>query len=372
MSQSGFFVAATGQNVGKTTSCLGLVSGLQKRLGSVGFLKPVGQEQVVMLSGNPVDKDVILFKDHFHLKETCEVMSPVLFPKGFTRDYLDGKIDHKFMTAKIQNAYRTISESSKITVIEGTGHTGVGSIVELNNAQVAKMLNVPVILIASGGLGSSFDELALNILMCQHHQARIAGVILNRVLEEKREMILEYMTKALSRWNIPLLGSIPYNAFLSSPSMQDFELLFQTELLTGVDHRLRHFRQIRMVADSAEIYKSEIVPHQLIVTPAIREDIILATLTRYWDTKIAQADGNLEIGMILTGKEPPKHSIVDQIKRADIPVLYIPVSSFIAMKMISSHISKIRTEDTVKIRQAIQLVESHIDFDRLLALESVS
>ncbi len=363
---SGFFVAATGQNVGKTTSCLGLVSGLQKRLGSVGFLKPVGQEHIITPSGSPVDKDVILFKDHFHLKESCEEMSPVLFPKGFTRGYLDGKIDHSDMTAKIQNAYRTISEQAKVTVIEGTGHTGVGSIVELNNAQVAKMLDVPVLLIAPGGLGSSFDELALNILMCQHHGARVAGVILNRVLEEKRGMVVEYMTKALSRWNIPLLGCIPYSAFLSSPTMQDFEGLFQTELLSGQSHRIRHFRHIRLVASSLEIYKSNIPPHQLIVTPAIREEIILATLTKYWDTKIAQPEQKLEIGMILTGKQAPKDTIVEQIKRADIPMLYIPVSSFIAMKMISSHISKIRTEDTVKVRQAIQLVESHIDFDCLL------
>lgn len=366
MEAPGLFVAATGQNVGKTTSCLGLVSGLQKRLGSVGFLKPVGQEHVLAASGRPVDKDVILFKDHFHLKELCEEMSPVLFPKGFTRDYLDGKIDHGDMTAKIQSAYGAISGRCKITVIEGTGHTGVGSIVDLNNAQVAKMLDVPILLIAPGGLGSSFDELALNILMCKHHGARVAGVILNRVLEDKREMILEYMTKALSRWNIPLLGAIPYSSFLSSPSMQDFELLFQTELLTGQNHRLRHFRHIRLVASPVEIYKSMIVPHQLIITPASREEIILTTLTRYWDTKIAHPDEHLEIGMILTGKQPPKEAIVDQIKRADIPMLFVPVSSFIAMKMISSQISKIRTEDTVKVRQAIDLVEKHIDFDRLL------
>ena len=102
----------------------------------------------------------------------------------------------------------------------------------------------------------------------------------------------------------------------------------------------------------------------------MREDIILATLTRYWDAKIAHTGENLEIGMILTGKQPPKESLIEQIKRSDIPMLYVPVSSFIAMKMISSQISKIRTEDTVKVRQAIQLVESHIDFDRLLTTAS--
>lgn len=365
MGSSAFFVAATGQNVGKTTTCLGLVSGLQKRRNSVGFLKPVGQEHVETRCGHQVDKDVILFKEHFHLEESYEEMSPVLFPKGFTRNYLDGRVSHDELTKKILHAYKTISKRHGITVIEGTGHTGVGSIVDLNNAQVAKMLGIPLILVAPGGLGSSFDELALNLQMCRHHGVRVGGVILNRVLETKREMVLDYMPKALSRWEIPLLGCIPYNDFLSSPSMQDFELLFQTELLSGTEHRLRHFRHLRLVASSVEIYRAGIIPHQLIITPALREEIILATLTRYWDLKIAHPDQDLETGMILTGRQPPKEAIVEQLKKANIPMLYVPLNSFVAMKMIGTHISKIRIEDTVKVKQAIQLVETHIDFDRL-------
>ena len=68
MTHKAFFVAATGQNVGKTTTCLGLVAGLQKRHRSVGFLKPVGQEHVEIETGAHVDKDVVLFKSYFNWK----------------------------------------------------------------------------------------------------------------------------------------------------------------------------------------------------------------------------------------------------------------------------------------------------------------
>src|SRR3989344_5544291 len=153
-----FFVAATGQNVGKTTTCLGLFSGLQKRHSSVGYLKPVGQEHVQTESGERVDKDVLLFRSHFKLPDSYEEMSPVLFPRGFTRDYLDGKIDPRNLVDKIARSFQAVSKKREITIVEGTGHTGVGSIIELNNAQVAALLKIPIILIASGGLGSSFDE----------------------------------------------------------------------------------------------------------------------------------------------------------------------------------------------------------------------
>ena len=215
------FVAATGQNVGKTTTCLGLISGLRKRHKTVGYIKPIGQEHVETETGVHVDKDVLLFRSYFQLQDPYELMSPVLFPRGFTRDYLDGKVSHEELIDKISHAHRAISSIHPVTVVEGTGHTGVGSIVNLNNAQVAAQLNIPLVLIASGGLGSSFDELELNRTQCEKYGARIAGIILNRVLPDKRAMILEYMTKALKRWDIPLIGCIPYDDFLTTPTMGD-------------------------------------------------------------------------------------------------------------------------------------------------------
>lgn len=365
MLKNALFIASTGQHVGKTTACLGLLSGLQKQYARVGFMKPIGQEHVETTTGLRVDKDVVLFKEHFHLKSSYEEMSPVLFPPGFTRDYLDGKIDRDALAQKIQRAFDHISSENDFMIIEGTGNTGVGSIINLNNAQVAALLDVPVILVASGGLGSAFDELALNKNMCESHGVKVVGVILNRVLPDKREMIIHYITKALERWNIPLIGCIPFDPFLSNPSMKDFEQLFQTSLLTGEEHRMRHFKQTRLVATSVDTYSDLIVPSQLIITPSNREDIILATLTKHWDMKIANPSDDLEAGMILTGDHPPKQSIVEQIRRANIPMLFAPVHSYTAMKMITSFTAKIRNEDVEKVQEAIDVVESHINFDKM-------
>lgn len=361
-----FFVAATGQNVGKTTTCLGLVSGLMKRFKSVGFMKPVGQEHIETETGERVDKDVILFKKTFNLNSRYKEMSPVLFPRGFTRDFLDEKVATADLRKRIVESFQSIDSKTAVTVIEGTGHTGVGSIVDLNNAQVAKILNCPMILIASGGLGSSFDELSLNLNTCEKYGVRVAGVILNRVLDEKREMILKYVPLALKRWNIPLLGCIPYSPFLTTPTMRDFEILFNTEILTGREHSLRHFKHIRIAASSLEVYRSSLHANQLIITPADRDDIILSTLTSYWDLKISHPEEeNLAVGIILTGREPPKDSIVNQIRKANIPMLYVPMNSFVVMKMINSYTLKIRKDDEEKIKEAVQVVESHIDFEKL-------
>ena len=79
------------------------------------------------------------------------------------------------------------------------------------------------------------------------------------------------MQKALKQWQIPLVGCIPYDAFLSYPSMKDFEGLFKTQLLTGKRHQMRHFRHVRLVATSVETYREVIVQNQLVITPSNRD-----------------------------------------------------------------------------------------------------
>ena len=33
-----------------------------------------------------------------------------------------------------------------------------------------------------------------------------------------------YMERALTRWNVPLLGCVPHEDFLSQPTMMDFQV----------------------------------------------------------------------------------------------------------------------------------------------------
>ncbi|MBS0623194.1 MAG: AAA family ATPase [Verrucomicrobia bacterium] len=362
MSKKAIFIAATGQNVGKTTICLGAIAGCQRYFSKVGFMKPVGQQHIRTEDGRRVDKDVVLFKEHFHLPHAYQHMSPVIFPQGFTRQYLDGEIHRSDLITNIQEGFHHISTTSDFIIVEGTGHVGVGSIVELCNAYVARQLDLSLILISKGGLGSSFDELAINRALCEQYGVKIAGVILNRVLEDKRDMVIEYMQKALKRWNIPLIGAIPYDPFLSIPSMQDFESLFKTTLLSGEQFHYCHFHHMRLAAGSVETFLALTEPNQLIVTPASREDLILA-LIRF---KEQQHTLQPAYGFILTSQHAPSRSLIEHLRQAQIPALYVPLPTFEAMVMINSFTAKIRKEDTQKVEQAIHLVTRYLDFQALM------
>lgn len=173
------------------------MNGVQKRFGRgrVGFIKPVGQRHVLVEDAPgakplKVDKDVTLFKRFFKLDNLSYAeMSPVVIPSGYTRAFLDGAVTEEEQVGKIRSSYDSISaKCSDFVVVEGTGHCGVGSVVGLDNARVASLLGLEMVLVVNGGLGAAFDELALNRLMCIHHDVKIKGVLVNKVKPEKLGM----------------------------------------------------------------------------------------------------------------------------------------------------------------------------------------
>lgn len=151
--QRPIFVAATKQHVGKTTTSLAIMSGLQKRFDKVGFIKPVGQQHVAVPSNKDsdemirVDKDVVLMREYFGLDHiNYQDMSPVIVPRGYTRDFVDGKISFDAQVEAVEGSMTRIAEKSDAVLIEGTGHCAVGSIVGLNNAKVASLLGADMVL----------------------------------------------------------------------------------------------------------------------------------------------------------------------------------------------------------------------------------
>ena len=157
------FVAATGQHVGKTTSTLGLVANLQEQGFTTGYCKPVGQKSV-FTDGMTADKDAVLFAKVIGFNMDPQLHSPVILGKGITADYIENPLNFDF-PKRIMHAAEILESSFDVVVYEGTGHPGVGSVVDLSNADVASLLNSGVIMIVEGGIGNTIDKLNLSISM---------------------------------------------------------------------------------------------------------------------------------------------------------------------------------------------------------------
>eukprot|EP00287_Rhodomonas_sp_CCMP768_P028274 CAMPEP_0202846606 /NCGR_PEP_ID=MMETSP1389-20130828/73237_1 /ASSEMBLY_ACC=CAM_ASM_000865 /TAXON_ID=302021 /ORGANISM="Rhodomonas sp., Strain CCMP768" /LENGTH=146 /DNA_ID=CAMNT_0049524197 /DNA_START=1 /DNA_END=437 /DNA_ORIENTATION=+ len=142
---------------------------------------------------------------------------------------LDEQVSRSELRTKCVESFERILPEAEYLVVEGTGHIGVGSIIDLNNAQVAAALGIDVVIVAPGGLGISFDMLAVNFAALKEHGVKLKGVVLNKVDPDKLPMIVHYYEKALNMWGVPLMGVVPDDPTLSHVSMRSFARLLKAE-----------------------------------------------------------------------------------------------------------------------------------------------
>src|SRR4051794_38004382 len=212
------FIAATRQNDGKTTTSLGLLSALQKFYPRIGYIKPVGQ-RFVEIEEQKIDEDIVLMDHVYQLNCPLLDMSPIAVEPDFTRKYLESS-NYEALVKKIQKAFDRVAWEKDFVLCEGSGHAGVGSVFDLSNARVAKILGAKVIIVSQGGIGKPIDEVCLNQALFEREGVEVIGVILNKVHPDRLDYIKEFARRGLKRKGLQLFGVMPHQPILSKPTME--------------------------------------------------------------------------------------------------------------------------------------------------------
>ncbi|HSY53327.1 MAG TPA: AAA family ATPase [Opitutaceae bacterium] len=357
------FVAATRMNDGKTTTCLGLFAALQSLFPRVGFIKPIGQ-RFIEVHGHKVDEDSYLLDTIYHVRVPIESMSPVTVDSTFTRRFLKRPEPmHAELVDKICRAFDRVSWEKDFTLIEGTGHAGVGSIFELSNARVAKLLNAKVILVSPGGIGRPIDEIALNKALFDKEGVQIIGAILNKVDPDKIPQIAEYAGLGLARLGVPLLGVLPVQPMLSAPNLlQIAEEIGGRWLNARATAPTERVSRVVVGAMTAKGIVDYLQPGTLIITPGDRDDIILAAISS------ARLFGQKTIaGLILTNDILPHEKLLELLEQTDIPVIAAREESYTITSKINGMTVKTQPQDMDKIPVIKRLIFEHVDLNKLLA-----
>lgn len=357
------FVAATRMNDGKTTTCLGLYGALQSRFPRVGFIKPVGQ-RFVEVQGRKIDEDSVLLDSIFQVRVPIESMSPVAIDGTFTRRFLENPEDTlPRLEDQICRAFDRVSWEKDFTIIEGTGHAGVGSVFELSNARVAKLLNSKVLLVSPGGIGRPVDELALNKALFDQHGVEVVGAVLNKVEPDKMDMIRNYAGRGLARLGIPLLGVLPIQPPLAAPNLAQIAEEIGGKWLNGRRGGAKQrVEKVVVGAMSAKGIVEYLQPGTLIITPGDRDDILLAALAS------AKISGGATIaGLIVTNDIKPHPRLAELLAQTDIPVIAAKEESYEVTSRINHMSVKTQPGDHDKFPIIKQLIAEHVDLTKLIA-----
>jgi hypothetical protein len=373
------YLAATGQNRGKTTASLGLLDGFLRRGFRTGFTKPVGQRTVIE-DGQPADEDAVLMRTIFHLDDPYPAMSPIHIPRGFTKAYIAGEVVED-LGARIQAAHRHFADHD-VLLIEGTGHAGVGAVIGLSNAAVAALLRAPAVIVSEGGVGRPIDEIVLNASLFSAHGVPVAGAIVNKVRIDEQPGIEETLRRGLALHGIPLLGILPYRPILSNPTLG--------MILEGVHGRVIHpGRDLDRVIDGVAIGAMEpnhmlarVGPGTLVIVPGDREDVILTLTAAHLagrpraaivDALVDETPGAVDagpegaaIGMVLTGGYEPRPEVLDAIRHAGLFTAAVEEDTYTVASEVHDLLVKTHAADREKIELIKELVWEHLEIDRFL------
>jgi len=361
------FIAAIDKNSGKSTTSISLLHLASKKYRRVGFIKPFGG-QTVNFHGKVVDKDVALMAQVFDLSCDLKLMSPVVLSPDTTRQVVDGVIAPEELQQRILHAYLELEKQCDFMIIEGSGHPGVGSVMGISNARIARMLDAPVLLVTGGGLGDVVDRLAMIEALFEKEQVDLRAILVNKLIPEKSERSLDYLRRALGGHSFQVLRGFDYQPVLANPTLRRISTVLDLPVHGNRREMQRIIYQVLVAAASTQRFLELLKKPSLIVVTSSRNEL-LVTLAHLYQMPEYRS---LIVGLVISGGIPINEITQQILDKSKIP--YLRAENGITADLyqkINKDVSKIVAEDREKLDLICSLAEQTLDFDAIEALFSL-
>lgn len=201
-----YFVTGTDTNVGKTWATLALMSHFKKQNLTVLGMKPVasGCEKI---GDEWQNDDALAIQKNGSFEVDYQIINPFAYEKPIS-PHLAGKENPANFEVILQN-FQTLQNLADVVIVEGAG----GFFVPLNEketlADLAKKLNLPMILVVSIKLGC-INHALLTAQAIENAGLNLAGwlAVCNDLSFDCVDLTIESVQKRLK---MPLLGVFEHN-----------------------------------------------------------------------------------------------------------------------------------------------------------------
>jgi uncharacterized protein len=361
------FIAAIEKNSGKTTATIGLMHLAARKYRRIGYLKPFGG-QTVAFRGSIVDKDVALMAQEFELCYPVELMSPVVLSHNITHQVVDGLLAPELLQRRIYAACAELEQQCDFLFIEGSGHPGVGSVLQISNARIAHLLRAPVLLVAGGGLGDVVDRLALIQAFFDKEEVDLRAILVNKLYPEKRERNLDYLRRALRSQSYQVLGGFDYQRLLANPTLRRISELLGLPVRGDAGGMERIIYRVLIGAASTHRVMELLTEPSLILVTSSRNELLVTLANLYQMPEYR----SLIVGLVISGGVEISSITRQIIDNSGIPYLRAEQSvSADLYQVINKDVAKIVAQDREKLDLIRDLAESTLDFDAIDRLFSL-
>ncbi len=357
------FIAATGQNTGKTTTSFFLYHLALKKYGRVGYIKPLGPKPA-MLKRIEVDKDAALMAQVYGLERDLRYLSPVVLHPDSTRKAIDGEISVDGLRQRIMDACAELERKCDLLLIEGSGHVGVGTVLGLSNARMAQLLDAPVLLVTGGGVGNVVDSVAMNLALFEKEGVEVRAILANKLLPGKRDMVLDYLRRAFAGESFRVLAGFDYQPVLANPTLRRIANLLDLPLHGNKRDARRIINNVQIGAASTQRVAELLRDATLLIVTSSRDELLVTMANLY---QIPEYREKI-VGLVIPGIIPVGRITQQILDRSNIPYLRTQSHTTAELhRIITEDVSKLTAEDTEKLALVRSLAEG-FDFDTLDAL----
>jgi len=354
------FISATDQDCGKTTTSLSLLHQARRKYERIGFIKPIGPKPIDY-HGHRIDTDPAMMASVYGLEHLIDVMCPVVVEPGMTRQLIHGQLSVAAMEERIVRAVARLDRECDFLIVEGAGHSGVGSVLGLSNARVAAMVGAPVLMVAGGGLGRVIDSVCLNLALYEKEGAEVKMLVANKLIPEKRERALEDLRMAFRGAGFEVLGGFNYQPVLANPTLKRVAAVLNAEVKGAPEGLMRIVHHLQIGAASTQRVVDRLLPDTLLTVTSSRDEL-LVTLSNLYQMPEYRP---LIAGLVIPGVAPISTITRDILDNSGIPYLRTDKMTGEVFLAIHEDVSKLTAEDTEKIALIQQLADLRFDIDAI-------
>jgi len=341
------YITAMEPGAGKSVIALGLMDTLVGRARSAGFFRPI------VAAGDGRDQDIELIRRRYGLESSRAEMFAMSAEEAHG---LIASGRHQELEERVFEAYKSLESRYEVVVCEGTDFDGLLPALDFDlNANLARQLGCPVLLVVRG---SSVAGIASAVRVARASLSRLGcslfGVIVNRVPEE---LLAEMRAHSVAYDRAEPIYVLAESPALGCATVAQVASELNAEVLVGETVQLqREIREVRVAAMSAEHFLEDLVEGTLVIVPADRGDIVLASLVASSFAKLPSV-----ACVLLTGGYVLAPPIEDVLRDAPFAVLRVPARTYPTAAAVHAIVPSITVDDEPKIATALGVFETGVD-----------
>ncbi|WP_368678087.1 phosphate acetyltransferase [Acinetobacter lactucae] len=365
----------TGEGVGLTSACLGMIYALDCNGIKAGFLKPFSQEDQEHL-----DRTTSLFGHLFQSKTVQSISHEKL-----TQLIAAGEVDE--LLEEAVSLHRSVAADHDVIIVEGLLPNGQDHFASELNASLAQALDAEVVLVSTADIQNpkkAAEKVDAHLRQFGGAASnRTAGVLFMRtrgLTEETAQIPVAFdpslrpteeiakFTNELQKYNryfgssdLPIIGLVPFSNTLSVPRTLDIANVIDGQWVHQGEAKTRRILHSSLIASSIEYELNKFIAGELIISASERTDVLLAS-------SLATSNGIPLAGLVLTEREAPATELLEFCQSAikqGLPILHTRLNTLETAQRLSNFGNEIPTDDTERAEQVTRFVSSHIDVEWL-------